>query len=260
MEGSVTFLGTGASTGIPVIGCHCPVCQSHVVKNRRLRPSILVKVQGKSFLIDCGPDFRQQALVHHIDSFDALLLTHCHYDHIGGLDELRAYNIRDQKPIRCFLSEETMAALRPRYDYLFEPLKEDVSWSARIEFQALFGDYGMREVEGVPIGYFSYRQYTMKVTGFRFGNFAYVTDISSFDDEIFLSLQGVQILALSAIGPQGTQAHFSLDQAIEFSRKTGAHRTFLTHISHNLDHESAEHLLPPDIRMGYDGLEINFRL
>lgn len=260
MEGTFVFLGTGSSTGIPVIGCHCPVCSSRAVHNRRLRPSGLVRVGEKVFLIDCGPDFRQQALLHKIDRLDALLLTHTHYDHIAGIDELRAYYFRDKKPLPCFLSQASFAELKKRYDYLFEPIDEKATISAQFQFHVLDHDYGSVSVEAIPIEYFSFLQCNMKVLGFRLGNFAYVSDIREYDNEIFAALNGVQKLVVSAISITPSHAHFSVDEAMAFAYKVGAHHTWLTHIAHHLDHDAAEQLLPPEIRMGYDGLEIEFRI
>ena len=257
MEGTFLFLGTGASAGIPIIGCHCPVCSSHSVHNRRLRPSGLIKLKDKTFLIDVGPDFRQQALLHRIDHLDGLLLTHTHFDHIAGIDELRAYYFQSKKPLPCLLSEESLELLKQRYDYLFEPLQENGSLRAQFQFQAL-QDFGRVEFAGYSIDYLSYSQCGMKVTGFRIGPLAYISDIHDYDETVLLALKGVQKLIVSAIGSESSHAHFSVDEAVEFSRKIGAQRTWLTHISHHLDHDAAEHFLPPDIRMGYDGLEISF--
>jgi len=258
MQGSFLFLGTGASTGIPIIGCHCPICSSHSVHNRRLRPSGLVKLEKKSFLIDVGPDYRQQALLHHIDHLDGLLLTHTHYDHIAGIDELRAYYFLEKKPLPCLLSESSFQILKRRYDYLFEPTQENGTLSAQLQFQVLESDFGTTEFVGRSIDYLTYSQCKMKVTGFRFGSLAYISDIRDYDQTVLITLRGVQKLVVSAIGSASSHAHFSIEEAVEFARKVGARRTWLTHIAHHLDHDETERSLPPDIRLGYDGLEITF--
>lgn len=259
MEGTFLFLGTGASTGIPVIGCHCPVCLSHSARNRRLRPSGLIRIGSNVFLIDCGPDFRQQALLHNIERLDALLLTHTHYDHIAGIDELRAYYIRDKKPMLCLLSRESLNEIQKRYDYLFLQRGHDSMRTAQFQFQAL-EDVGSAAIEEIPFDYFSFVQRGMKVLGFRFGNFAYVTDIREYGDEVFSVLKGVQKLILGAISTKPSRAHFSVDEAVKFAHKTGAQNAWLTHIAHYVDHDAIERLLPPEIRLGYDGLEIDIRI
>lgn len=257
MEGSFLFLGTGASTGTPVIGCRCPVCTSHMSHNRRLRPSGLIRMDKKTILIDCGPDFRQQALVHKINQIDALLLTHTHYDHIAGIDELRAFTYRDKKKIHCFLSQESFADVKKRYDYLFRPTSKDSTLKVEMEFHPLEEASGSFDFQGINIDYFSFSQCKMQVTGFRIGHFAYISDIHEYDNDIFLRLQGVKKLVISALDLMVTHAHLSVDEAVEFAHRAGAEQTWLTHISHHLDHDATERLLPPDIRMGYDGLEIN---
>ncbi|MBF8263402.1 MAG: metal dependent hydrolase of the beta-lactamase superfamily [Parachlamydiales bacterium] len=259
MDGTCLFLGTGASSGIPVIGCHCPICSSRAVHNRRLRSSVLIRINQKVLLIDSGPDFRQQALIHKIDRLDALLLTHTHYDHIAGIDELRAYYFRDKWPVPCLLSQESFQELESRYDYLFER-REDSTKTAQFKFQILENDFGSTAIADIPVDYFSYSQCNMKVTGFRFGNFAYVTDIREYGHEIFAALSGVQKLVVGAISKAKSHAHFTVDEAVEFALKVGAHHTWLTHIAHHLDHDATEQLLPPEIRLGYDGLEIEFRI
>lgn len=258
MEGRFFFLGTGASTGIPVIGCHCSVCASRDAHNRRLRASGLIEIGGKKLVIDAGPDFRQQALLHQIDHLDVLFLTHSHYDHIGGIDEMRAYYFLGKKPVPCFSFPECLDEIKKRFGYLFDPAN-DMKGSP-LAFHVLDTDYGTLDIEGIRVGFFSFRQGGMKVAGYRFGNFAYISDIRDYDPEIFIALQGVQKLVISAIGSTPSAAHFSVDEAVAFARQAGAHKTYLTHIGHDLEHEAMSRTLQPDIQMGYDGQEIDFRL
>lgn len=259
MIGRFLFLGTSASAGIPVIGCKCAVCTSPSPYNQRLRPSGLIRIGGKNLLLDVGPDFRQQALKYKIDVLDGLLLTHTHYDHIAGVDELRVFYLRCKKPLPCLLSRESFEELRSRYHYLFQPIGEVPTLSAQLEFQILEEDLGSTEFLGVKLDYMSYFQGGVKVNGFRIGDFAYVSDIREYDDSVFLALKGVKKLVLSALREAPSPLHLSLDEAVAFAQKVGAKETRLTHVSHAVDHEIINQKLPPTVQIGYDGLEMEFK-
>ncbi len=257
-KGTFLFLGTSASVGIPVIGCKCPVCFSGVTHNKRLRPSGLLKVGDRSLLIDVGPDFREQALRYKIDHLDGLLLTHTHYDHIAGIDELRVYYFLSKKRLPCLLSAESLEDLQKRYDYLFRPIGKGPTLSAQIDTHVLEGDEGELDFLGVRIRYMSYFQGGTKVNGFRIGDFAYISDIREYDASIFECLQGVQTLVVSALREEPSPLHLSLDEAVAFAEKVGAKQTWITHISHAMDHEKINQKLPSSIQLGYDGLEMEF--
>ena len=258
MKGSFLFLGSGASTGIPVIGCNCSACISSSSKNKRLRPAGLIKVAGKNLLVDVGPDFRQQALTYNITKLDGLLLTHVHFDHIAGIDELRVYYFHSKKPLPCLLSAESLDELKLRYHYLFLPIGEVPTISAQLEFQMLEEEASTVEFQGVNFEYCSYFQGHMKVTGFRLGNFAYISDIREYEETVFDSLKNVDYLIVSALRESMSPVHFNIEEAIAFSKKVGAKKTWFTHISHNLEHEEIEKKLPKGVHLGYDGLEIEF--
>lgn len=256
MDAKFLFLGTGGSAGVPMIGCSCAVCTSKLSYNKRWRSSGLLKIGDKQFLIDVGPDFRTQALHFNVQHLTAVLLTHAHSDHIAGIDDLRAYYFKDKKKLPCILSRETFDEVKMRYHYLLHPLTAGKSIPAQIDFQMLPGDNGDIEIEGVHFHFFSYSQQSMKVTGFRWKNFAYVSDIREYSEDVFGSLEGVNTLVLSALAPVPTAMHFGLEEAVAFSRRINAKTTYLTHLAHGLEYEATNLLLPPDVRMGYDGLEI----
>ncbi len=256
MKGKVLFLGTGGSFGVPVVGCTCAVCQSTSPYNHRLRSSILLKVEGKTLLVDVGPDFRAQALQHKISAVDGVLMTHTHYDHIAGIDELRIFSLKGGKAIPCLVSEETYGELERRYPYLLSEYRNNQAVAAELEFWQLKGLSGSTVFEGLKVDYFTYQQLGMGVNGFRFGSFAYVTDIKDFDEEIFEHLKGLETLVTTGRPIKNSRAHLSLEEGIAFAKKSGAKKVYLTHISHEMDHEEVNTNLPESIELAYDGLEI----
>jgi phosphoribosyl 1,2-cyclic phosphate phosphodiesterase len=222
-----------------------------------MRSSALLSVGKTQILIDAGPEFRLQALRGKITSLSAVLLTHAHADHIAGLDDLRAFYFLTQKKLPCFLSEETLREVEQRFPYFFKGIIEKQSVPAQLAFQRLEGERGTFSIEGVPFSYFSYAQAGMKVTGFRYQNVAYVSDIRDYGEAVFDALDGVDTLVLSALRHTASPLHLSISEAAAFARKVGATRTFLTHLSHELDHEKTNAELPADVQLGYDGLEIS---
>lgn len=252
MRGVLTFLGTGSSVGIPIIGCSCPVCISAHPHNKRLRPSVKIIYDEKIFLIDVSPDFRQQALKHEIHATDGILLTHSHYDHTGGFDDLRALSFRRETPIPLLLSEETAQDLKLRYFYLFNQLVP------KFELNILQFESGLTNFLTIPIQYVTYEQNGMKVNGFRIGDVAYLTDIRKFPESVFEELKGVRYLIISALRNVPSPLHLSVEEAIAFSNKLHVEKTWFTHISHDLDHIKTNANLPVNIQLAYDGLEIEF--
>lgn len=255
MEGKFLFLGTGCSTGTPVITCSCAVCVSSDPHDKRLRPAGLLTIKGKRFLLDVGPDFRTQALTYEVKNLDALVLTHTHFDHIAGIDDLRVYNFLDKKPLPCLLSQSAYKDVVARYPYFF---KENSA--SRFQFQILKEAEGEDIFEGVEWKFFSYFQNGMQVLGYRLGSFAYVLDIREYNKAIIEALSGVETLVLSALRPTTSPAHLSLNQAIEFAHKVGAKQTWFSHISHELPHEETNLKLPSSMCLAYDGLEIAFHV
>jgi phosphoribosyl 1,2-cyclic phosphate phosphodiesterase len=253
--GKFLFLGTGSSTGVPIIGCRCVVCSSESPFDKRLRPSGLLRVGGKKLLIDVGPDFRQQALREGIDRIDGLLLTHTHYDHIAGIDELRIFFVREKKAVPCLLSAASKRDLDKRYGYLFEKGK---SLTAQLDLRVLEDEQGSVDFLGTEVSYVRFAQAGMDVLGFRVGDFAYVSDIRDYQEGVFEQLAGVKTLVLSALKPEPSPLHLSYEEAVAFARRVGAERTWLTHLSHAVAHEVGNQGLPSDVRLGYDGLELEF--
>ncbi len=248
------FLGTGASAGVPVIGCKCSVCTSGLSKNQRFRPSGLIRANGKAIAIDMGPDFRSQALAFAVDHLDGLLLTHTHYDHVAGIDEVRIFNVRQKRALPCLLSKESFEEIQKRYYYFFN--KE--GQSAKLDFFPFDKEMGEVEFLGIKIGYCNFYQSSMKVSGFRIGNFAYISDIQRYEESVFDCLKGVDKLVLSALRPEASPFHFSFEEAVAFSKWTGAKMTYITHVGHFLDHDAMNDLLPSDVRVAYDGLQLEF--
>lgn len=252
------FLGTGSSIGVPVIACRCETCTSANPFNKRLRSSVLLKIDQTTLLIDAAPDLRQQALKFKIEKIDGVLFTHAHHDHTAGIDDLRTFHFINKKPLPCLASEVTAADLKMRYYYMFKEQPKEVIHASRLAVQLLKDERGQVEFIGEMISYFTYLQLGMKVNGFRVGDLAYVTDIKEYPETIFEDLKGVQTLILSALRFTPSHMHLTVDEAIDFAKKVGAKRTWLTHIAHELEHEKTNNYLPSDIRLAYDGLEIDF--
>lgn len=258
MKAELLFLGTGGSLGVPVIGCKCSVCKSNDPKNIRTRPSALATVNGKRLLIDAGTDLREQALKFGIEDIDGVMLTHAHHDHTAGIDELRAFSFLKGAPIPCLMSEATFSEMRMRYHYIFgeEKQREKITSSAFL-LQLLKEEC---EFVGEKIGYVTFEQGGMKVNGFLMGNLAYISDIKDYDDSLFDELNGVEVLVVSAAREKPSNLHLTVGEAIDFSKRVGAKRTYLTHLSHELDYEKISNALPSNVEMAYDGLLVPFEV
>ncbi|MBX9923546.1 MAG: MBL fold metallo-hydrolase [Rhabdochlamydiaceae bacterium] len=259
MNRQFTFLGTGSSIGVPVIGCKCSVCLSQDPKNNRLRAGALLSLQGKKILIDAGPDIRTQALTHKIDRLDAFILTHLHYDHVAGFDDLKIYSyIQENKKLPCMMLQEAWEGFKERHSYLMSSFSEDIPDSPFFSWHILQGTGGKVLFEGMDIEYLTYLQGGTKVLGLRIGNLAYITDIKDYEDEVLQRLQGVEILIVSAIRPQKTSKNFSLQDALDFVEKVSPKKTYLTHMAHEIDYNLIQPTLPSDVYLAYDGLSFSF--
>lgn len=244
--------------GIPVIGCECEVCLSKSLFNRRSRPGGLITIEDKKILIDASQDFRCQALKHEINKIDGVIITHAHHDHTAGIDDLRPYCIGNEKFLPLLLSKETHEELKTRYAYIFNPLRTYSNLLPRFDIQILESLQGNTVFAGLSVRFMSFTQANMLVNGFRFGEFAFLSDIKEYSESIFDQLKGVQTLVISALRFTPSALHFTVDEAVAFARKVGASKTWFTHICHDLDHEKGNAYLPSDIRLAYDGLQIPF--
>lgn len=256
MQGKLIFLGTGGSVGVPIIGCSCAVCLSTDDFNKRLRPSVFLRIGQKQFLIDAGPDFRFQALRAKIDKLDGLLLTHAHHDHTAGLDDLRPFFYRSKSPLPVLLSSETAQDVRIRFHYLFE--SETQTCVPHFKFQLLSGQTGSVDFEGLSLHYVTFSQGGMRVNGFRIGDLVYLSDIRDFHPSIFEELKGVRYLIISALRYTPSPLHLSVDEAIDFANQLRVEKVWITHVSHELEYHQTNAYLPSHIRLAYDGLEIDF--
>ncbi len=245
------FLGTGTSTGVPVVGCNCAVCTSMDPRDYRLRSSLLVEWDGLKILIDAGPDFRGQALRAGLKKVDHLLITHSHADHVNGLDDLRPISFLN--PIPVWTGTATLSALGSRFSYMFG---KNTGPSSRPEFrfQEITGPIHLGEGKTViPIVIHHGPQ---DIFGFRLGDLAYLTDCSGIPGESMKLLEGVKHIIVGALRPKPHPTHFSFTQAIEAVRPLGAEKVWLTHLSHEVSHTQTETLLPEGFCAAWDGLSV----
>jgi phosphoribosyl 1,2-cyclic phosphate phosphodiesterase len=252
----VTFLGTGTSQGVPVIGCSCEVCASVDYRDKRLRSSVHIQTDTLSLVIDTGPDFRQQVLRENIQRVDALLFTHAHRDHTAGLDDVRAYNFKQKITMPVYGMKETLAQLQTDFAYIFGP--DNYPGLPRITLLPITTD--PFSVNGVHIIPLPVLHLNLPVMGFRIGNFAYITDANFIPDETFERLKGVTHLVLNALQREPHISHFNLDEAIRMVRKINPEKAWFTHISHRLGPQrTVEKELPEEISLAYDGLQLTIR-
>lgn len=256
--GKLILLGTGGSTGTPMIGCHCEVCRSQDPRDQRLRPSALLIVEGKQILIDPGPDTREFCLRYSIEDLDAVMITHTHYDHLAGIDELRVFNIRHKRRLPCLLSKSSYQDLSQRMSHLISGEEEGKSLAAKFDFVVIPHDVYQGVFCDVAYKTVTYIQGGMKVSGFVFGNLAYLTDIKYFEESIFQELVGVETLVISAQRQIASPVHFTIEEALAFGAKMQVKKIILTHISHEISHQITESKLPNHVELGFDGKEVLF--
>jgi phosphoribosyl 1,2-cyclic phosphate phosphodiesterase len=249
----ITVLGSGTSVGVPTVGCHCEVCTSGDPRDKRLRPSVLLSYEGRRVLIDTTPDFRAQALRIGLERLDAVVFTHAHADHIMGLDDVRPFNFRQKDRIPIYAAADTMASIQRCFQYIFDGARKE-SNVPQLDARLIDGEpFDLFGLEFVPVPILHGSQ---PIYGFRFGAAAYLTDHSQIPDSSLELLQGLDVLFLDALRYKPHPTHSTVDHSIRTAERLAARRTFFTHICHDLRHERAESLLPPFVRLAYDGLEL----
>ncbi len=253
MNVKITILGTGTSQGIPIIGSDHPVCHSDDFKDKRLRVSAAVEVGDKRFLIDCGPDFRQQMLTNNIKSFNALLFTHEHADHTAGLDDLRPFFFR-QGAIQCYMTARVHESLKQRFAYMF--VEED-KYPGVADLDIHLFDNDEIEIDGVTITPVLASHGYIPVHGFRIGNVAYMTDVKTIEANEKEKLKGLDILVINALRHEEHRTHLNVDEALQLIEELQPKQTYFTHISHHLGfHEEVEKNLPDNVFLAYDTLQL----
>ena len=256
MNLKITFLGTGTSQGVPFISCPCPVCTSTDKRNNRLRTSVWVQTEDASIVIDSGPDFRYQMLRAGVNKLDAIVFTHGHKDHIAGMDDIRAYNYFSHKAVDIYATDETQEALRREYSYIFtNPTYPGIP---QIEMHTISGTEPFT-IKGVPFTPIRVRHFKLEVLGFRIGDFTYITDANFIEDTELQKVSGSKVLVLNALRHEPHVSHFTLEEAVKVGASAGVEQVLFTHISHQLGlHDEVEKMLPPNMRLAYDGMELHF--
>jgi len=249
----ITFLGTGTSQGVPIIACNCIVCQSGDKRDNRLRSSILIESEGKSFVIDTGPDFRQQMLRENVKNVNAVVFTHEHKDHTAGFDDIRAFNFIHKRKMDVYASNRVQDAIRREFSYIFS----DFKYPGIPEINLHTIENKEFEIEGVRFLPIEVLHYKLPVFGFRINDFTYITDANYISDSEKKKIKGSKILVLNALRREEHLSHFTFNQAIELANELQAETTYFTHISHQLGlHAEVEKELPTNIRLAFDGLKI----
>lgn len=249
----ITFLGTGTSQGVPVIGCSCAVCASADPRDKRLRTSIMVTHQDRNLVVDTGPDFRQQMLTNEVQHLEAILFTHEHRDHTAGLDDVRAFNFKQRQAANIFATPHVQRELKKQFAYIF----------SNSEYPGI-PKVNLHDIEdhpfsllGLTITPINVVHYKLPVVGFRFNNFTYITDANYIPPEELEKVRGSEVLVLNALRQESHISHFTLEEALELIEEIAPQKAYLTHLSHQMgSHEAVSLQLPSCVHLAYDGLTI----
>lgn len=250
----ITFLGTGTSSGVPMIACHCDVCVSKDIHDKRLRSSILVQSKSTTIVVDTTPDFRTQMLREHVDKLDAVIFTHSHKDHTAGMDDVKAFCFFQGKPMDIYATEATQRALKREFSYVFEADKYPGIPEINVHTISAKEPFTIGDIPVIPI---LVHHLNMPVLAFRFGNFTYITDANRIDPDEKRKIEGSKIIVVNALRKTSHIAHFTLQQAIDLVHELKVPEAYFTHISHQLGkHQEVSQELPPGIHLAHDGLKL----
>lgn len=251
---NITFLGTGTSGGVPLIGCQCRVCKSKDPRDKRLRTSILVQANDLTIAVDCGPDFRQQMLREDVRHLDAILMTHQHKDHTGGIDDIRAFNFMNRKAIDFYCDYPTEQGIKEQYSYAFT--ETDYPYLPKMNFiRVTDSKFQISGLEIIPI---EVMHANMPVKSYRIGDFTYVTDAKTIAPVELDKMRGTKVLVINALRTEEHYSHFTIHQALDIVNNIQPELTYLIHMSHQFGlHEEEEKKLPPNVKVAYDGLKIS---
>lgn len=246
------MLGTGTSSGVPTISCNCATCQSDDPRDKRLRCSVMIEYNDTRLVIDTSPDFRQQMLVNKVMKIDGVVYTHHHFDHIGGFDDLRAFNYTSRKPIPLYLNEKTYKELRRTFLYAFEQPEQIGGGVPQININLIDREkFQVGEITLQPVPMLHGK---LEVLGFRIGNFAYCTDTNFIPEESFSLLENLDVLVIDSLRYHPHSTHYCLEESLAAIQRINPKKAYLTHIAHQIKHSDIEKVLQPNIRAAYDGL------